>query len=375
MNVLTVKHLFKYYPKALPFSMSRFVKGPLTESYDRVTAAINDLNLIIKEGEIFGLLGPNGAGKTTLCKIINALVTPSLGEVRIWGKDPIRDHQYVAQNMISVFGGDTDIFGLFSSRLSCTENLKFAASLWGLSSKEAMPRISDALDLLDLSKYGHQWYQQLSAGNRQKLFLALPMILRRKFVILDEPTIRIDITTRNIIRRIIKETICKDSNSTILLASHDMNEVEQLCDRIGVLNNGKLIFTDTPEALRRQSKIECVISISIKPPIPQDNNTLIDHIRSCLEFPDPSITIQFDQPHLPLDHDRFSKMKITIPTTSMGSYPSTQFLSDLLATLTIKKFTFKDIIIQKPALEEALLEILKSDADTFTGAPNESDKH
>lgn len=215
--------------------------------------ALDNVTFDVRAGEIFGLLGANGAGKTTFCKILNALVIPTAGQVLVRGLDSVKHHQALTHEMVTIFGGESDLFGLFENRLSVEHNLRFIGDLWGLPPALAARRIQEAIELFGLQDKRQEWYQKLSAGTKQKLFLAIPMMLRRPLVILDEPTIRLDVPSRRTIQDAIRNTLNKELGATIVLTTHDMQEAERLCDRIGILKNGRLEIVDTPRGLRARA--------------------------------------------------------------------------------------------------------------------------
>jgi len=245
--VIEAVNLTKYYPPPIKSlfdlkSLWDFLRTPREE-----IPALVDINFRVKEGEIYGLLGPNGAGKTTLCKIANALVIPTRGHLYISGYDSIEEHNKVRGKIFTIFGGDRDLFGLFQWRVSVEKNLKFIAELWGIPKAEAERRINHALELLNLKEKRHEWYQKLSAGMRQKVYLALPIIIQPEVLILDEPTVYLDVFTRREVWNAILK-FSEEIGTTILLTTHNLKEAEILCDRVLLFNKSK-IAEGTPKEL------------------------------------------------------------------------------------------------------------------------------
>ncbi|WP_457741465.1 ABC transporter ATP-binding protein [Thermococcus sp.] len=240
-------NLTKYYPPPIKSlfdlkSLKDFLKTPREE-----IPALIDISFKVKEGEIYGLLGPNGAGKTTLCKIANSLVIPTKGHLYIAGYDSIEEHNKTRGKIFTIFSGDRDLFGLFQWRVSVEKNLKFIAGLWGIPRGEAERRINHALELLNLKEKRHEWYQKLSAGMRQKVYLALPIIIQPEVLILDEPTVYLDLFTRREIWNAI-QGLSRELGTTILLTTHNLKEAELLCDRVMLFNKSK-IAEGTPKEL------------------------------------------------------------------------------------------------------------------------------
>lgn len=263
-------NLTKYYPPPIKSlfdlkSLKDFLRTPREE-----IPALIDISFKVKEGEIYGLLGPNGAGKTTLCKIANGLVIPTRGHLYISGYDSIQEHDKIRGRIFTIFGGSRDLFGLFQWRVSAEKNLRFIAELWGLPKAEAERRIDYALELLNLKEKRHEWYQKLSAGMRQKVYLALPMIIQPEVLILDEPTVYLDVFTRREVWNAIQE-LSKELRTTILLTTHNLREAELLCDRVMLFNKSK-IAEGTPkeliekvQALKAERKIVAKIKGKINP--------------------------------------------------------------------------------------------------------------
>ena len=240
-------NLTKFYPPPIKsLSDVKSLKDFLGKPREEIPALI-DLNFRVKEGEIFGLLGPNGAGKTTFCKIANALVMPTRGNLYINGYDSVREHNKIKGKIFTIFGGDRDLFGLFQWRVSVEKNLRFIAELWGIPRNEAEKRSNYALELLNLKDKRNEWYQKLSAGMRQKVYLALPIILQPEVLILDEPTVYLDVFTRREVWDAILE-LSREFETTVILTTHNLKEAELLCDRVLFFNKQK-IAEGTPKEL------------------------------------------------------------------------------------------------------------------------------
>jgi len=211
--------------------------------------ALNKVTFDVQAGEVFGLLGPNGAGKTTFCKIIADLVIPTSGNAYVLGHDVIKEHRKIVGKMIAVFGGEIAMWGVFAWRMSVYRNLKFIANLWKIPSSELEKRISFALEVLDLEDKRDEWYQKLSGGTQQKLYLALPLIVQAPMILLDEPTIRVDVMTRREMHEIIRERLCRELGCGVLLTTHNMGEAERVCDRVAILSHGEIVEMGTPKEI------------------------------------------------------------------------------------------------------------------------------
>ncbi|MGL4772763.1 MAG: ABC transporter ATP-binding protein [Clostridium sp.] len=206
--------------------------------------AVDGVDFFIKKGEIFGLLGPNGAGKTTTIKMITGLLRPSSGEVTVNGinvdKEPIRALKEIG----TVLAGDRSVYW----KLTARENLEYFGSLYGLSSKEAKEKTTVILEKLGLTEKADITVEKFSTGMKQKVALGKALIPNASLILLDEPTLGLDPQSAINLREIITEL--KNEGKTILLTTHYMEEADILCDRIAIVDNGKIIALDTSDNLK-----------------------------------------------------------------------------------------------------------------------------
>jgi ABC-2 type transport system ATP-binding protein len=209
--------------------------------------AVDHISVKVKKGELFGLLGPNGAGKTTLVKCLATLLIPDEGTATIDGHDIITDPISVRKILGITTGGERTLYW----KLSARDNLKYFASLYGLSSKDAEERIDYLLDIMDLKEKQHQRLEKYSTGMRQKVSIARAILHGPKILLLDEPTLGLDPSFSMFLRSFIKNDLNKKEGKTILLTTHYMDEADQLCDRIAFVDKGKLIVVDTSKNLKR----------------------------------------------------------------------------------------------------------------------------
>ncbi|MGB9134079.1 MAG: ABC transporter ATP-binding protein [Candidatus Bathyarchaeia archaeon] len=214
-------------------------RGPFIE-------ALKNVNLGIREGEIFGILGPNGAGKTTLIKILCTLVIHDEGEVYVNGFDPKRESGEVLKNLQAVLPESRG----FNWRLSGRQNLEFYALLYGLGDAEAKKRISYLLDFTDLTDRADDGYQRYSTGMQRKLLLCRALLRNTPIIVFDEPTAGLDPTSADEFRRMIIDRLARKEGKTILMSTHNLQEAQELCDRLAILERGKVIALDTPDNVR-----------------------------------------------------------------------------------------------------------------------------
>ncbi|MEH7248183.1 ABC transporter ATP-binding protein [Neobacillus niacini] len=205
-------------------------------------SAVKGLNLTIGEGEIVGLLGLNGAGKTTTIKMLSTLLNPSSGNITIDGLDAVKDAIKVKSMVNMIAGGERMLYW----RLTGTQNLRYFGKLYGLSGGELEERIHDLLEEVGLTEASHIPVELYSKGMKQRLQIARGLINDPKYLFLDEPTLGLDAPVAKQLREMVKH-LAKEQGKGILLTSHYLEEVEELCDRVYIIEKGSLILHDTPE--------------------------------------------------------------------------------------------------------------------------------
>ena len=223
--------------------------------------ALNEVTVSVPCGELFGLLGPNGAGKTTLIKILTTLLAPSSGRAMVAGFDVHRWPQHVRPRINMVSGGEASGYGLLTVR----ENLWMFAQFYGLGSREANRRIAELLDIVKMSDRMHTKSSQLSTGLRQKMNIARGFLTDPKVLFLDEPTLGLDVEASRDARTYIRRWIGEDPSRTVLLTTHYMVEADELCDRVAIINAGRVLACDTPSNLKRRLRREPIFHIETTP--------------------------------------------------------------------------------------------------------------
>jgi len=238
---VSVEHLSKTYP--VPLAR---LKGFFRRSKKPPVEALRDVSLEIDEGEIFGLIGPNGAGKTTLTKIIATLVQPTTGTVTVRGHDSVRD----AERVRAQIGLATAEERSFYWRLTGVQNLIFFARLYGMEERAARRRIDELLTLFELKDATRRRFGELSTGNKQRLAVARALLPSPPVLLLDEPTRSLDPLAAARLRYVLSQLVKVQPHVSILLTSHNLGEVEELCDRVAVIGQGSIRAVDTPKNLR-----------------------------------------------------------------------------------------------------------------------------
>jgi ABC-2 type transport system ATP-binding protein len=215
----------------------------LKKTYESKTQALKGVSFEIKEGEIFGLLGPNGAGKTTLINTITTLEKPTEGSVHVFGH-AVASEPDTTKRLIGVVHQEVINTGFFN----LYEILGFISGYYGIRNNEA--RIEYLLDKLGLKIHAEKKIKQLSGGMKRRLMIAKALVHSPKVLLLDEPTAGVDVELREQLWNFVEEL--KKSGVTILLTTHYLEEAEKLCDRIGIINKGELIFCGTPRDVIRK---------------------------------------------------------------------------------------------------------------------------
>lgn len=240
--------------------LSRIYKirgGKKTEA--RELQALKDVNLEVKQGELFGLLGPNGAGKTTLIKVLTTLLAPTTGRAWVAGYDVVQEPQLVRPRINMVSGGEASGYGLLTVR----ENLWMFSQFYGLPSREANKRIKELLEVVGMGDRLHSKSSDLSTGLRQKMNIVRGFLTYPEVLFLDEPTLGLDVGAARDVRRFIRQWVDEDRSRTLLLTTHYMVEADELCDRVAIINEGQVLACDTPANLKHNLQNEAIFTLDV----------------------------------------------------------------------------------------------------------------
>ena len=211
--------------------------------------AVNEISLEVREGEIYALLGPNGAGKTTTIKLLMGLLDPDSGSAKVFGIDSAEDPVEV-KKLVGYVPEEQQLYDSLTPR----ELFNFIASIRGLPEEKVTKRMKEFLKALDFEQYYDNMIITLSQGNKQKTMLIAALLHRPKLLILDEPFSSLDVRAAKIMKDIVK--IHTENGGSVLLSTHVMEVAEGLCDRVGIIDEGKLVAEGTLEELRSKSEKE-----------------------------------------------------------------------------------------------------------------------
>ncbi|MBV1816762.1 ATP-binding cassette domain-containing protein [Anaerosalibacter bizertensis] len=219
--------------------------------------AVDNISFKVEEGKVFGLLGENGAGKTTTLRMLATMLKPTTGTANIGGYDLIQEPVDVRGEIGILFGGETGLY----DRLSARENIEYFGLLNGMTKEDINIQIEKLSHSLEMEDYIERRVGKFSKGMKQKVALARSIVHNPSIMFFDEPTSGLDVTAVRIVHKFIKEL--KSEGKTIIFSSHSMNEVEKLCDEVGIIHKGKMIEVSTLEGLKEKFKEENLEEIFI----------------------------------------------------------------------------------------------------------------
>jgi ABC-2 type transport system ATP-binding protein len=223
--------------------------------------ALDNVSLQVERGELFGLLGPNGAGKTTLIKVLTTLLAPTSGKARVGGLDVVDEARKVRPLINMVSGGESSGYGLLTVR----ENLWMFSQFYGVPSKVAYQRIDDLLKRVGIFDRRHTKSSDLSTGLRQKMNIVRGFMTNPDVLFLDEPTLGLDVGASREVRHLIREWLEEDKSRTLLLTTHYMVEADELCDRVAIINQGRVLACDSPSVLKQSLQKDAIFAVDTTP--------------------------------------------------------------------------------------------------------------
>ena len=219
------------------------------------TWAVRGIDLKIKKGEIYGFLGPNGAGKSTTIFMLSTLLTPTSGKARVMGLDVFREAHKVRERVGICVAGTK-----FYYNLTARESLNYFGMLFGLDGKKRKQKIDELIEAIGITPFKDNYFKDLSTGMRQKLAIAKSLINTPDVLFLDEPTAGLDVEVAKDMRKYISD-ISKETGMTVLLTSHQLYEVEEMCRRIGIINKGKIVAEGDIKSIRKRMGFPDVVRL------------------------------------------------------------------------------------------------------------------
>src|SRR5215471_17786406 len=219
--------------------------------------AVDGIDLQVGEGEVFGILGPNGAGKTTTMRMLATLLEPTRGEARVLGIDVRREPRRVRARLGCVLSGERSVYW----KLTARENLEYFAALYHVPPQDARRRIAHALETVELADRADDYVERFSMGLRQRLVLARALLPDPPLLLLDEPTLGLDPQAASDLRERVRDL--RSEGRTVLLTTHYLEEADQLCDHIAIIDGGRIVALGTPDELRAHVGAERLVRLRV----------------------------------------------------------------------------------------------------------------
>ena len=261
-KIIKVKNLKKIYKVQKKQNWLRSMFWP---GFDNL-CAVNDISFDINKGESVALLGPNGAGKTTTLKMLTGLMPPTSGDITIMGFIPFERNYKFLHKIALVMGNKNGL----SWDLSANQSFLLLKTIYGLTDKESDNSISNLAEIMEVADCLDRPIRKLSLGQRLKMELIAAIIHSPEILFLDEPTIGLDVVAKKNIRDFLKK-VNREQNSTIILTSHDMDDIEDVCERVIVINHGAIIFDGSIEKLLNNYRDKKYITFIFKEPVSEDS--------------------------------------------------------------------------------------------------------
>ncbi len=323
MSAIIIDHLRRVY---------RTTTGVIRRKTKKVVA-VDDISFEVQPGELFGLLGPNGAGKTTTIKMLTTLLIPTGGTASVLGYDVVKQADAIRPRIGFIFGGERGLYW----RLTGIDNLRYFASLYHMEPDVSKKRIPYLLDLVGLGDRGQEKVEGYSRGMKQRLHIARTLLHDPEVLFLDEPTAGLDPVGARGLRQVVRDL--QSERKTILLTTHYMFEADDLCQRIAVIDHGRIIALDTPEGLKHHVQDLSVIELEVFGVPPE----VLTRLRA-LAFVQ-TVSIE--------DHDQRQWLRVQSPRGADA-------VSDLLASLD--GLRVGKVNVREPTLEDAYVRLVGGDA-------------
>ena len=266
MKVIEVKNLNKSFKvKIKEKGLKGSLKSIIKPKYKTIQA-VNNISFDIEEGEMIAFIGPNGAGKSTTIKMLTGILFKDEGEIKVLDLDPSKDRKKLAYKIGTVFGQKEQLW----MHLTPYDNFKFFSAIYDIPEKEAEDRITELTNLFEMESFINIPVRNLSLGQRIRSEIVASLIHKPKILFLDEPTIGLDPVVKENIRKLIKK-MNKEYNTTIFLTSHDVLDIEKLCKRVIIVNNGKIVLDDTMNNLKYHYLNKKIVEVKSKEKINFNN--------------------------------------------------------------------------------------------------------
>jgi len=315
-----------------------YLRRGLFKREKKIVHALRGISFTVNKGEVFGLLGPNGAGKTTTVKILSTLLLPDSGEAKILNHDVVKE----ASKVRKIIGVSLTVEKGFFWKLTGRENLTYFGMLYGLDGSYLKRRVEEVLDLVGLNQLGaaDKLYEEYSLGMKARLSIARALITDPEVLILDEPTLGLDPPSARTLRELLVK-IAHEKGKTVLVTTHNMFEAEIMCDRIAIINEGKIIALDAVENLKRNVADNIALEIFALLPADISVKSIVTAIRDKTGI----LSDAF------VENGGF-RIKVVAPPSK-----SDEITSKVLKVLHEYKCSVKKVEVKEPSLEDVFIQL------------------
>lgn len=259
MAVIEVKNLKKTFTSKQKYKGKEYWKHLFKKKEKKIKNAVDDISFKVEEGESLAFIGPNGAGKSTTIKMLTGILYPTSGEIKVLGLNPSKDRVKLSYELGAVFGQKEQLW----VHLSAYDNFKFFGSIYDIEKKELEKRIKELSKTFEIEEFIDQPVKSLSLGQRMKCEMVASLLHQPKILLFDEPTIGLDPIAKETLRKLIKK-INKDLKTTILFTSHDVGDIEEVCKRVIIINNGKIVLDDSMKNLKYHYLNKKIVEVNLK---------------------------------------------------------------------------------------------------------------
>ena len=318
MNVIEVKNLsktFKSKKKIIGFKNK--LRNLFKKKEYTIKNAVDNISFSVEEGESLAFIGPNGAGKSTTIKMLTGILYPTSGEVSVLGYDPSKQRTKLSYKIGSVFGQKEQLW----IHLSAYDNFIFFGNIYDIPKKELLERIEELATLFDIKDFIHQPVKSMSLGQRMKCEMVASLLHNPKMLFFDEPTIGLDPIAKETLRNLIKK-INKELKTTIFFTSHDVGDIEEVCKRVIIINDGKIVLDDSMKNLKYHHLNKKIVEVNLKKDIKIPEKDGIKVLKG---------------------KDTLYKIEVDMNKTSMDELLS-MFKADDIQDITISSTPLEDII-------------------------------
>ena len=292
-------------------------KKYLFKTEKKIKNAVDGISFGVEEGEAIAFIGPNGAGKSTTIKMLTGILYPTEGDIKVLGLNPSKDRVKLSYQIGSVFGQKEQLW----VHLSAYENFKFFGSIYDIKKQELEERINELAEIFEIKDFMHQPVKSLSLGQRMKCEMVASLLHKPKMLFFDEPTIGLDPIAKETLRKLIKK-INRELGTTVFFTSHDVGDIEEVCKRVLIINDGKIVLDDTMTNLKYHHLNKKIVEVKLNKPVNITETEGIKIIKS---------------------KDTLYKIEVDMNKTSMDELMGL-FKADDLQDITISSTPLEDII-------------------------------